>query len=157
MPNIFIESLNHPQKQPIPLLFFKKATRQIFQKIYSEEALLPNLTEVKLMEVLETLSFYTDVLLQICCTFQLRVFQEHLSVCFSIHISTFYHFAPYSFQLYKNWAFSQVFSKHFEKICRAPILNSTFQGIFLKKCSSKHRKITIICLSDFLQVCFIIS
>ena len=63
MPNIFIESLNHPQKQPIRLLFFKKATRQIFQKIYSEEVLLPNLTEVKLMEVLETLSFYTDVLL----------------------------------------------------------------------------------------------
>ena len=71
-----------------------------------------------------------------------------------IHILSF---CTYSFQLYKNWAFSQVFSKHFEEICRAPILNSTFQGIFLKKCSSKHRKITIICLSDFLQVCFIIS
>ena len=63
MPNIFIESLNHPQKQPTRLLFFKKATRQIFQKIYSEEVLLPNLIEVKLMEVLEILSFYTDVLL----------------------------------------------------------------------------------------------
>ena len=36
-------------------------------------------------------------------------------------------------------------------------MNSTFQGMFLKKYSSKRRKKRISCLSDFLQVCFIIS
>ena len=63
MANIFIESHNYPQRHPIALLFFKKATRQIFQKIYSEEVLVPNLIEVKFMEILEILSFYTGVLL----------------------------------------------------------------------------------------------
>ena len=63
MANIFIESHNYPQRHPIPLFFFKKATRQIFQKIYSEEVLVPNLIEVKFMEILEILSFYTGVLL----------------------------------------------------------------------------------------------
>ena len=47
MANIFIESHNYPQKHPIPLFFFKKATRQILQRIYSEEVLVPNLNEIK--------------------------------------------------------------------------------------------------------------
>ena len=63
MANIFIESHNYPQRHPIPLFFFKKATRQIFQNIYSKEVLVPNLIEVKFMEILEILSFYTGVLL----------------------------------------------------------------------------------------------
>ena len=63
MANIFIESRNYPQKHPIPLLFFKKSTRQILQKIYSEEVLVPNLIEIKFIEILEILSFYTGVLL----------------------------------------------------------------------------------------------
>ena len=63
MANIFIESHNYPQKHPIPLLFFKKATRQILQKIYSEEVLLPNLIEIKYIEILGILSFYIGGLL----------------------------------------------------------------------------------------------
>ena len=63
MANIFIESRNYPQKHPIPLLFFKKSARQILQKIYSEEVLVPNLIEIKFIEILEILSFYTGVLL----------------------------------------------------------------------------------------------
>ena len=63
MSNIFFESRNYPQKHPIPLLFFKKSTRQILQKIYSEEVLVPNLIEIKFIEILEILSFYTGVLL----------------------------------------------------------------------------------------------
>ena len=63
MANIFIESRNYPQKHPIPLLFFKKSTRQILQRIYSEEVLVPNLIEIKFIEILEILSFYTGVLL----------------------------------------------------------------------------------------------
>ena len=47
MANIFIESRNYPQKHPIPLLFFKKSARQILQRIYSEEVLVPNLIEIK--------------------------------------------------------------------------------------------------------------
>ena len=60
---MFFESRNYPQKHPIPLLFFKKSTRQILQKIYSEEVLVPNLIEIKFIEILEILSFYTGVLL----------------------------------------------------------------------------------------------
>ena len=63
MANIFIESRNYPQKHPILLLFFKKSARQILQKIYSEEVLVPNLIEIKFIEILEILSFYTGVLL----------------------------------------------------------------------------------------------
>ena len=63
MANIFIESHNYPQKHPIPLLFFKMATRQILQKIYNEEVLLPNLIEIKYIEILGILSFYIGGLL----------------------------------------------------------------------------------------------
>ena len=63
MSNIFFESGNYPQEHPIPLLFFKKSTRQILQRIYSEEVLVPNLIEIKFIEILEVLSFYTGVLL----------------------------------------------------------------------------------------------
>ena len=63
MTNIFIESRNYPQKHLIPLLFFKKSARQVLQKIYSEEVLVPNLIEIKFIEILEILSFYTGVLL----------------------------------------------------------------------------------------------
>ena len=63
MSNIFIESRNYPQKHPIPLLFFKKITRQVLQRIYSEEVLVPSLIEIKFIEILEILSFYTGVLL----------------------------------------------------------------------------------------------
>ena len=63
MANIYIESRNYPQKDPIPILFFKKSARQILQKIYSEEVLVPNLIEIKFIEILEILSFYTGVLL----------------------------------------------------------------------------------------------
>ena len=63
MANIFIESRSYPQKHPIPLLFFKKSARQILQKICSEEVLVPNLIEIKFIEILEILSFYTGVLL----------------------------------------------------------------------------------------------
>ena len=60
---LFIESRNFPQKHPIPPLFFKKSTRQILQRVYSEEVLVPNLIEINFIEILEILSFYTAVLL----------------------------------------------------------------------------------------------
>ena len=63
MASIFIESHNYPQKNAIPLLFFRKGTRQILQRIYTEEVLAPNLIEIKYIEILEILSFYTGVLL----------------------------------------------------------------------------------------------
>ena len=39
------------------------ATRQILQKIYNEEVLLPNLIEIKYIEILGILSFYIGGLL----------------------------------------------------------------------------------------------
>ena len=57
MPNLFIESRNYPRKQRLRLLFFKRATRQILQKMYSEELLVPNLIEIKVIEILITYLF----------------------------------------------------------------------------------------------------